>query len=933
MSERGQLFDHKAGVDGFLLYVPVFEAPRNGGAVTVSPDAFRGLIVGIIRLDRFLTVIFSPQADTPARELMIGDRDSNGSVLGVLDADGRVSFDAAARSRFSDASVVHHPITLWGRNLDLAFRPVLPPGSGFWKLRSGVELLSGLLISSAFGLLAFNTSRRHTVIEQQVARRTQELRDIQIELEKDITERREVEEKLRISEQRYRSLFDHHPDAVASLDLSGQLLSFNERLSKITGYPPEELAQMSFKPFVAPEALALAEANFERAVSGQAVNFEHPSVRKDGERFYFNVTLLPMTVDRKIVGVFAIGQDISDIKRATRELESFFDLSAEIMGIAGIDGYFHRVNRAFEQQLGYTAGELLSVPFIEFVHPEDREATRQEADKLSQGHSIITFENRCRAHNGEYRTLAWSIRSVREESVRYAVAHDVTEQRLIEMRIREQASLLEKARDAILVYDLDFRLSYWNKGAERVYGWTAQEAIGQDVRDLLYRDHREPFAAAHDALLKDGEWVGELNQTSRSGRAIVGESRWTLVRNDSGQLSSVLSITTDITEQKNVEAQFLRAQRVESLGTLASGIAHDLNNVLAPIMMAVGLLKASNNDENDLRILDTIEISAHRGAEMVRQILEFARGNEGQQMPTPPVHLLREVANVVTETFPKSIRCETHVSKSVWPIVGDPTQLHQVLINLCVNARDAMPQGGTLTLSAENVVVDEHHFKQHRDGAYGPHVKLTVSDTGTGIPPEIRDRIFDPFFTTKEIGKGTGLGLSTVLTIVRANRGFLRLESEAGRGTTFTIYFPAESAAPLPPQNSIPPIMPRGNRELVLVVDDEEPVRTITRRTLEAFGYDVVVASNGAEGLAIYACRQAEISVVLTDMMMPVMDGAAFIDALLTLNPKARIIAASGLAAEGSVVSTTNHRVRHFLAKPYTAASLLEIMARTLGEP
>jgi PAS domain S-box-containing protein len=828
---------------------------------------------------------------------------------------------------------VHHPIALWGRNLDLAFRPVLPRGSGFWNLRNGVELLSGLLISSAFGLLAFNTSRRHIVIEQQVARRTQELRDIQIELEKDITERREVENKLRISEQRYRSLFDHHPDAVASLDLSGQLLSFNERVSQTTGYSTEELAHMSFKIFVAPEALALTEANFERAVSGQAVNFEHPALRKDGERFYFNVTLLPMIVDRQIVGVFAIGQDISSVKRATRELESFFDLSAEIMGIAGIDGYFHRVNRAFEQKLGYTAGELLTVPFIEFVHPQDRDATLQQTQKLSQGHPIVTFENRCRAHNGEYRTLAWSIRSVREESVRYAVAHDVTEQRLIEMRIREQASLLEKARDAILVYDLDFRLSYWNKSAERVYGWTAHEALGQDVRDLLYQHHREQFQAAHLLLLKDGEWMGELNQTSRAGRSIVGESRWTLVRSDSGQLSSVLSITTDITEQKSVQAQFLRAQRVESLGTLASGIAHDLNNVLAPIMMAVGLLKTSSFDENDQRVLNTIDISAHRGAEMVRQILAFARGTEGQQMPTPPALLLREVTNVITETFPKSIRCETHVAKNVWPIMGDPTQLHQVLINLCVNARDAMPQGGTLTLSAENVMVDEAHFKQHPEGRYGPHVKLTVSDTGTGIPADIRDRIFDPFFTTKEVGKGTGLGLSTVLTIVRSNHGFLRLESEVGRGSTFTIYFPAHGEASMATQNSAPPMIPRGHRELILVVDDEAPVLTITQRTLEAFGYDVVVAANGAEALAIYARRQAEISVVLTDMMMPVMDGAALIDALVTLNPRARIIAASGLAQEGTVLNIASNRVRHFLPKPYTAANLLAVVARTLGEP
>jgi CheY-like chemotaxis protein len=351
-------------------------------------------------------------------------------------------------------------------------------------------------------------------------------------------------------------------------------------------------------------------------------------------------------------------------------------------------------------------------------------------------------------------------------------------------------------------------------------------------------------------------------------------------------------------------------------------------------MMAIGLLKISSRDANDLRTLNSIEISARRGADLVKQILAFARGNEGQQIPTPPGNLLRDIGTVVHETFPKTIKCEIHVDDDVWPIIGDPTQLHQVLLNLCLNARDAMPHGGTLTLKAENIILDEHFVKLNREGRAGPHVLLTISDTGTGISPEIRDKIFDPFFTTKEVGKGTGLGLSTVLTIVRTSGGILRLTSEVGRGTTFRIYFLAETM----PQSSSPtintPHYPRGSGELILVVDDEESVRTITKRTLEAFGYRVVTATNGAEALVEYVERQHDIAVVLTDMTMPIMDGHALIRALANLNPNIRIIAASGLPVEVSETHSTDLWVKEFLPKPYTTGTMLETVARVLkNEP
>jgi len=498
-------------------------------------------------------------------------------------------------------------------------------------------------------------------------------------------------------------------------------------------------------------------------------------------------------------------------------------------------------------------------------------------------------------------------------------------------RIRQQASLLDKAQDAIFVQDLDFRITYWNKGAERLYGWTEREALGQSTSTLLYPD-RPHMREATDRLMTKGEWSGEIEHLRRDQRRITVEARWTLVRDDLDRPHSVLAINTDITERKKIESQFLRAQRVESIGTLAGGIAHDLNNVLAPIMMSIGLLKLTPREEDELRVLNTIELSARRGADMVRQVLSFARGIEGHHMPLPPRHLIADVVSVIAETFPKSIRCETEVPHDVWRIIGDLTQLQQVLLNLCVNARDAMPNGGKLTIKAQNIEIDEQYVKLNHEGRAGPHVAIEVSDTGTGIPADIRPKIFDPFFTTKEIGKGTGLGLATVMTIVRSHNGFIRVSSEVGSGTTFEVYFPGEklfeSAAEALPGAKLP----RGDGQCILIVDDEASVRMVSQKTLEAFGYRVITAKNGAEAVAIYAKHKEEIAAVVTDMMMPIMDGPALIHALARIEPDVRVLAVSGLNANEAPAHAIRGMPKHFLQKPYTADTLLTALNRVLTE-
>ncbi|HYF35599.1 MAG TPA: response regulator, partial [Prosthecobacter sp.] len=499
----------------------------------------------------------------------------------------------------------------------------------------------------------------------------------------------------------------------------------------------------------------------------------------------------------------------------------------------------------------------------------------------------------------------------------------VAERARLEEQFREQASLLDKARDAILVRGLDQRITYWNKSAEALYGWTADEAVGQEASALL---QTEPgvFAEARDSVLKTGEWVGELRQVNRAGGQVIVESRWTLVREADGEPKSILAINTDITERKKLEDHLLRAQRLESIGTLAGGIAHDLNNVLLPIMMSIDLLKLTVHDKAALATLATIETSARRGADMVQQVLSFARGVEGQKVSINPREVIEDIQKIIQDTFPKDIKLRTEMPVDLPGFLGDATQVHQVLLNLCVNARDAMPGGGRLDISASVVAVDENYAGMAEGMKTGAYVMIQVADSGSGIPPDVRDRIFDPFFTTKAVGKGTGLGLSTVAAIVKSQGGFITVYSEMGRGSSFKVHWPADAApSTAAPAYDLVGSHPRGNGELVLVVDDEEAVRDITQQTLEAFGYQVLTANDGAEAVAVYAQHRKSVDVVLTDMMMPIMDGATTIEVLRRMNPDVKIIAASGLNANGGIARATAMGVKHFLTKPYTAQRVL----------
>ncbi len=593
------------------------------------------------------------------------------------------------------------------------------------------------------------------------------------------------------------------------------------------------------------------------------------------------------------------------------------------------------VSEGCRELLGYAPDELVHnrvLSFADTIHPDDQQPVWdqvQEAVAVGKAYELVY---RVSTRSGTEKWV-WE-RGQAVVSVNGAVLFlegfvtDITQRRVAQEQVRHQAAWLDKARDAILVTDMEDRVSYWNQSAERLFGWAAADVIGLRAGELFVKQQSE-YLNARKTVLATGEWAGEFKTQSPKGRDVIVESRWTLVLDDAGKPASVLVINTDITEKKKLEAQFLRAQRMESIGTLAGGIAHDLNNVLAPIIMSVDLLKSTPLTESEHQgVLDTIGNSAHRGAEMVRQVLSFVRGMEGERVTVQAKHIIREIQKIVKDTFPKSIQIQVWVAPEIWTLQGDPTQLHQVLLNLAVNARDAMPQGGTLRITAENNVFEGYSTPLNPAKICGSFVSIHVMDDGTGMTPEVKERIFEPFFTTKDIGKGTGLGLATTLAIVKSHGGFIEVNSESGEGSTFSIHLPADTRSSGERPVSRMPQPLRGKGELILVIDDELPIRSVTQHTLEAFGYRVVTAADGAEGVAIYAQQQSEIAVVITDMMMPVMDGAAVVRALLKMNSSVRVITTSGLTAGSGVAKEIASLVERFLAKPYTT----EVLLRTLRE-
>jgi len=486
------------------------------------------------------------------------------------------------------------------------------------------------------------------------------------------------------------------------------------------------------------------------------------------------------------------------LRQSENRLRAMIDAEPECIELIAGDGTLLEINaEGLAIMEVESADVLIGKPIDALILPEYRAAFADLHKSVCQGNKE-TLEFEIVGFKGTRRYMETHAVPLRNESdgtfIHLALMRDITQQKQAEQKIREQGLLLDVSSDAILVRNIHNQILFWNQGAERLYGWKAEEVVGKNVLQLLYKDISSQLEDAYLRVMNTGEWRGELHQLTKEGKVIIVESRWILIRDDNGQPKSILSVNTEITQQKQLEAQLLRSQRLESIGTLAGGIVHDLNNILSPILMSVQILQKKLPDSQSQQILQTLENNVKRGANLLKQVLSFARGIEGKQTIVQIQPLMAEIEQIITQTFPKSIICQVDIPKNLWYIRGDTTQLHQVLINLVVNARDAMPNGGILRIAAENVVIGEHSAQLNIDAKVGSYIAIVVTDTGMGMSSSVQQRIFEPFFTTKDVGQGTGLGLSTALGIIKNHGGFVNVYSQVGRGTQFTVYFRASTS-------------------------------------------------------------------------------------------------------------------------------------------
>ncbi|CAM2834428.1 hybrid sensor histidine kinase/response regulator [Rariglobus hedericola] len=715
---------------------------------------------------------------------------------------------------------------------------------------------------------------------------------------------------------------------------------------------PERLAE-TFIERIHPDDLESVRQRQQTLCPGlPRITFDHRIIRPDGEiRYVQQRSELILEPDAEPTRVIGTLQDITELKAAEEELRGKTavleaQLNTSIDGILIVDAEGRSIlqNDRFAvvckipREISELEHDKLQVQHVMTLmkNPEEfgmrlthldshpNEVSRDELEMID-GTVLDRYTAPVIGKDGRYHGRIWTFR-------------DITSKKIVELSLRgsqERFKLVAKTiGDVIWDWNLRSNVIWRSDGFENAFGLAASEEdeLQTSWEQLIHEDDRARIAASMKTAIMSPlqTWTEEYRVLRRDGSYAFVEDHAQIVRDPAGIAVRMVGGVRDLTERKNFEARLLRSQRMESIGVLAGGIAHDLNNILAPILMSIDILKQdSRGKEHAHRMLEIVRASAQRGADLVRQVLTFSRGADGEYMAISFRHLFNELENIVRETFPRNIEIEFNAQANLWPVMGDASQLHQVLLNLAVNARDAMPVGGKLMFEANNKAVDADFPGLEAETPAGSYVELVVMDSGTGMTPEVLERMFEAFFTTKGEGKGTGLGLASVYAIVKKYHGFINVTSEVGVGTTFKIYFPvdpslrSDSRAPMMIDNQ------RGKGETVLLIDDERSIRDIAQQTLEGFGYHVLVAGDGIEGIALYVRNLKSIDVVITDMMMPNCDGISTINALLGINPQVRIIAASGLEIKREVVKG----VGDFLAKPYSAETMLKLLREVLDRP
>jgi len=741
------------------------------------------------------------------------------------------------------------------------------------------------------------------------------------------------------------AIVESSDDAIVSSDLNGIVTSWNRGAERVFGYTASEMIGSSVSRLFPPDRVEEERAMQARILQGERVDhLETRKIAKGNRPVDVSVTISPVR-DAKgvIVGMSRITRDIGELKARDRDIQRERNFSdAMLNSMPGVlylydeAGHFIRWNRRFEELTGRSAAEIDQIHPLDFFDGRERDLVAERiAEVLTKGESSV--EASLIAKDGR-RTpcLFTGVRvEVEGRTCIIGVGIDISDRKRLEEEQRESEerfrATFEQAAVGISHVDINGKFLRVNNKLCEITGYSREELLQKTFMDLTPPEYQADDAESVRAMLSR---TRSSESIEKQYRRRDGSTYWvsiisTLLWDANGAPKYLIAVTADITARRQLEEQFLRSQRMESLGALASGIAHDLNNLLTPVLMGAEMLRLEKDEAMAAKTIGSIESSALRGAELVKQLLSFARGTRGARMTVQLGHVIREMKQFIQSTFPKNIAFKATTPKDLWPVQGDPTQLNQILLNLCVNARDAMPDGGTLTVTARNVDLDQQYAAMQPGVSAGRYLQLETVDTGTGIPPAVIERIFEPFFTTKEAGKGTGLGLSTVREIVRSHGGHITVTSQPGKGTTFRILIPAAPDAKVDLADAkVARPAPRGAGETIMVVESDAAVLDSIVRTLTAHGYQPLVAQDGADAVALYAVHQRTIGAILMDQTTPLIAGPSLARALRRINPDARIIATTGVAGD---TDQALEGARETLRKPYSGAQMLLAISRVLA--
>ena len=774
-------------------------------------------------------------------------------------------------------------------------------------------------------------------------------RNVLIVTMRDIDERKRAEENSRVSSDRYRSLFKNMREGFAycrGVFKDGTMVDFiylevNDSFDTLTG-----LGNVAGRK--ASEAIpGIFETNPELLSIYGRVALTGAPERFEMEVFPLNAWLAVSVYSPEKEYFVAVFDNVTvrkENEKILRQLSVATEQSPASIVITDPKGDIEYVNRKFELLTGYSRGEVIGKNPRVLKSGTLPAAIYEDLWKTIVAGKAWRGEFLNKKKNGDLYWELASINPILDETGKIshflAVKEDITKRKEAEAAIMESEERFRLITNTIeevfwlATPDLD-RMLFVSPAYEQIWGNPVQHLYDTPMSflDSVHPEDRQKLLSGLDRKNSGLPFFNEYRIIRPDGAI-----RWILdrgypVRDAAGVVTRYAGIARDVTEEKQMEEHYLRAQRMESIGTLAGGIAHDLNNILAPILMGCELMDMDLPGQKKKELVASMKSCAERGSDIVKQVLSFARGTEGRRVRVQPANLVNDLAKIIGETFPKNIRFSQQAAPDLMEINCDPTRIHQVLLNLCVNARDAMPTGGNLALQASNIQFDAPAAALHPGGETGVYLVLEVADSGTGIPPELMVKIFDPFFTTKEVGKGTGLGLSTVLGIVKSHGGFVTASSEPGKGTSFKVYLPTVSPAPAD-QGAPDATRERllGNGETILIVEDEPFMLTAAQHVLEAHGYRALCARDGAEAIAVFARNREKIAAVLMDMMMPVLGGMSTIHALLRTDPEVKIIATSGLWTNDEISSLNELGIDHILTKPFRTETLLKAIHGVLGE-